>query len=156
MITYVIDGNNLFCSLYKISNAGESQKQSVREKLAFTLQRYFKNKKVKVSLHFDGHPNLAINAGKIKIIYSYNAPADENIKKEIENSNNPKNLFVVSSDLAIIKFAKKCSCNVFTSEEFIELLKKSDNRADEETKRIEQLNSEMSIEEFKKLFERKK
>lgn len=112
---YIIDGNNL---IGKIADLKKMDKKSVREALAFKLERYFHNKKIEVLLHFDGFENEVINRSGIKIIYSNNKTADDNIRDEISNSKNPKLLTLVSSDHALQDYARKNSCSVITSENF--------------------------------------
>ena len=73
---YIIDGNNL---IGKIPELKGLNKQILREKLAFILERYFFNKKTNVSLHFDGFANAQIQARGLKITYSENRIADDKI-----------------------------------------------------------------------------
>ena len=80
---YIIEGNNLIGKIPKLWEVQKKDKQSTRERLAFLLERYFHGRKIKVTLHFDGHPNQAIKTGNIKIEYSRNAIAYLNIKQEI-------------------------------------------------------------------------
>ena len=145
---YIIDGNNLIGKIPSINKLQKRNKQTSREKLAFLLERYFSNKKASVSLHFDGHVNEAIKITGIRIKYSENQSADNQIKKEIEKSKNPKNIILISSDNNIAEFARVCSCNVKKSEDFAkELLFK--RASDEEKSRIEEINNPG---EFKKVF----
>jgi len=122
-------------------------KQVLREKLAFKLERYFYDKKIKVSLHFDGYPNTPIRARGLKITYSENRIADDKIRDEISYAKNPKLITLVSSDHALMDFAKKNSCTIIRSEEFNREMNKPENNDDEE-KIIKGMNND----EFKKLF----
>ena len=70
------------------------------------------------------------------------------IKKEIEISKNPKKLVVITSDLNLREFARKCSCKVISSEEFSKQINSSSS-SEEENMKIQELNNP---EEFKKLF----
>lgn len=148
MRKYIIDGNNLIGKIKKLFILQKKDPQSSREKLAFMIERYFKEKKVDFSIHFDGYKNLPIKIGKGKIVYSESSKADDKIKEQISRDKNPKNLIVVSSDRNIMDFAKVCSCTTITSEEFVRLLNEKDDN-DEEEKIIKSMNN---IEEFKKLF----
>ena len=125
-------------------------KQASREKLAFMIESYFKDKKAKVTLHFDGFENEPIRRTKIKIIYSEKRTADEKIKKEIEAAKNRKLISVISSDQNVGEFAKVCGCSVILSEEFG---KELSNRGsgDEEKIKVEEMKNEN--EYFKKLFD---
>lgn len=145
---YIIDGNNLIGKIKSLNQIQKKNKQQSREKLAFSIARYFSTKKTTVTLHFDGHLNEAINVHGIKIIYSDSNTADDKIKIEIEGSENPKNIIVVSSDNNIAEFARVCSCQVIKSEEFANQLR-SLKYADEEQAKIDAINSN---DEFKKIF----
>ena len=141
---YIIDGNNL---IGKIPELHGLDKQVLRAKLAFILERFFYNKKVNVSLHFDGFANAQIRARGLKIIYSENRIADDKIRDEISYAKNPKLITLVSSDNALRDFAKKNSCTIISSEEFNREMNKPANVNDEE-----KLIKGIDNEEMKKLF----
>ncbi len=151
MIKYIIDGNNLIGKIPRLNALQRKDKQAPREKLAFIIENYFHNKKIKVSLHFDGFENLPVRTYKTKIHYSENKIADIKIKNEIEAAKNRKNLVVVTSDNDIKDFAKICGCAVLSSEEFADQIMKKGNE-DEEKRRIDSMND---TEYFKKLFNAK-
>jgi predicted RNA-binding protein with PIN domain len=148
VITYIIDGNNLIGKISSLMNLQKKDKQASREKLVFMLDRYFSKKKFKIALHFDGHPNTAINSSRMKIVYSENLTADDRIKKQISQSKSPRNLSVVTSDSNLAQFARVCSCNVISSEKFVAEINKSGLNSDEQSI-IDSMNN---IDEFKKLF----
>lgn len=112
------------------------------------LSRYFGIKRAAVSLHFDGFEKEVIKVSNIKIIYSGNLSADEKIKKEIENSKNPRNIVLVTSDSNLMEFGKVCSCQSIKCEVFAKQLL-SINSYDEEQSRIDSIKDN---EEFKILF----
>ena len=141
---YIIDGNNL---IGKIPDLHGLDKKVLRAKLAFILERYFYNKKVKVSLHFDGFANAQIRARGLKIIYSENRIADDKIRDEISYAKNPKLITLVSSDNALRDFAKKNSCTIISSEEFNREMNTPVNVNDEE-----KLIKGIDNEEMKRLF----
>jgi len=147
MKTYLIDGNNLIHKMKSISAQQKKDPQGTRDTLAFKIDNYFINKKVKVVLFFDGFQNVPIKTTKTKIIYSEKITADEKIRKYIKKAENHRNIVVVTSDDEIKKFAKACSCSVINSEDFETALGRQ-NIGDEEERRIKELNNE----EFKKLF----
>ncbi len=123
-------------------------RQATREKLALILERYFIEKKTKVTLHFDGFANDPIKTSGIKIIYSENKTADEKIKSQIEKSKKRTTLTIVSSDNNVREFARVCSCVVIKSEEFVKQLNASKS-GNEESDRISSIDDP---EEFKRLF----
>jgi len=140
---YIIDGNNL---IGKMSQMGKRNASS-REQLVLKLDRYFHQKKVTVSLHFDGFEKEIISASRLRIVYSQKRTADALIKSEIENYNSTKSICVVTSDFNLMEFARVCSCKVKKSEEFANELKDNVDRDNEE----EKIKS-ISNEEMKKLF----
>ena len=148
MKSYIIDGNNLIGKIKSLKQLHRKNKQQSAEKLAFILSRYFRGKKVSVSLHFDGYQSNPINVPGLKIIYSGKITADDKIKNEIGKSKNPKNINLVTSDNNLADFGRVCSCHLIKSEIFGKYLLSPD-RFDEEQVKIEEINS---TAEFKKLF----
>ncbi len=148
---YIIDGNNVIMKSQILKRIHLKDKQASRENLAFRIEEFFRSKKVKISLHYDGYKNLPIKTVKTKIIYGENKIADDRIKKEIENTKNPKNIILVSSDNNLKEFASVCGCTVLTSEDFVRQIYKSADY-DEEKRKIDSMND---IELFKNLFKTK-
>ena len=145
---YVIDGNNLIGKISNLQKLQNKDKQSSREKLAFILERYFSSKNnIKVTLHFDGFPGSAIRIQNIKIIYSNNRIADDEIKLQIEHEKNPRNMIIISSDFNLKDFASKCGCDWKSCEDFSKDILNT-NDEDEEKKKIDGIDNE----EFKRLF----
>lgn len=145
---YIIDGNNLLGKDRSLSQLQKKNKQQSREKLAFILSRYFSRKKASISLHFDGFEREDIKVPNLKIIYSGNYSADDNIKREIEKSKNPRNIILITSDTNLMEFGRVCSCKVIKCEEFSRLLKQVNTDKEEHLKS----DSNVNVEEFKKLF----
>ncbi|HSD64241.1 MAG TPA: NYN domain-containing protein [Ignavibacteriaceae bacterium] len=152
MLKYIIDGNNLIGKIKLLQKLQSSDKQAAREKLGFLIDNYFSKKKFRVSLHFDGYPNLPINMSSAKIIYSMKKTADEKIKDEISSQKNPKNTVVVTSDNNLKEFARVCSCTVISAEKFASFIMEKGEQNEEE----ERINSINDIEEFKRIFNGKK
>ena len=145
---YIIDGNNLLGKERSLSQLQKKAKQQSREKLAFMLSRYFGKRKASVSLHFDGFEREVIRVVNIRIVYSGNNSADNKIKTEIENSKNPRNIILVTSDSNLMEFGKVCSCKVIKSEDFVKHMKQANKDAEEQFKS----GADVNVEEFKKLF----
>ena len=148
MKSYLIDGNNLIGKIGSIKRIQSKDKQLARERLVMMIEKYFNKRKGKVFLHFDGFQNNPLSLSKGKIIYSEKSKADKKIKEQIEITKNRRNLIVISSDHEIQDFARVCSCDVLTSEEFAKDLSSGKN-INEEENRIKEMND---VEEFKKLF----
>lgn len=148
MLHHIIDGNNLIGKISSLKKLQVKDRQGSREKLAFMLQRYYSKRNVKVSLHFDGYPKEEIKIMRIKVVYSENLTADDRIKKEIEESKNPKNLVVITSDSNLKDFARKCSCTVISSGKFIQQIELKP-ASEDESRIIQEMDDP---DEFKKLF----
>jgi predicted RNA-binding protein with PIN domain len=146
MKQYIIDGNNLIGKIGVLSKLQKIDRQRVREQAAFLIQQYFRNKKVKVFLHFDGHPAQPINFYGGRIIYSEGNAADEKIKEQIELSKNRKSIVVVTSDNNLKEFARICGCEVSSSESFGKLIAQRKIFSEEKPK------IDTDVEEFKRLF----
>ncbi|MDR3666898.1 MAG: NYN domain-containing protein [Ignavibacteriaceae bacterium] len=145
---YIIDGNNLIGKIGSLQKLQNKNKQSTREKLAFKLEDYFHDKpNIKVSLHLDGFPGQSIKVQNIRIIYSGKKTADDEIKSQIGNEKNPRNVILVSSDRQLKDFASVCGCDCISSEDFSKSIMPR-SPEDEEQKRQDELNND----DFKKLF----
>lgn len=144
---YIIDGNNLLGKMAGHKRFSSSNGRDNRPRLALILDRYFANKKVSVTLNFDGHKKESIKTNKVKIVYSGNRIADDWIKHEIMVVKNPKTICVVTSDLNILEFARMNSCKTIKSGKFAaDLVRTKKTSSEEEAiKSIDQ-------DEIKKLF----
>lgn len=152
MRRYIIDGNNLIGKIKSLQKIQKNDKQSAREKLVHVLESYFRGRKARVTLHFDGFQNTPIKMAAAKIVYSENKTADDRIKSEISASKNPKLITVITSDNNLKEFARVCSASVISADEFAAELRKRNDK-DEEEQRIRDMDS---VEEFKKIFNVKK
>lgn len=144
MIHYIIDGNNLIGKIKSLHTLQKKDKQASREGLVNILNRYFAGRKIKLTLHFDGHPNAAFHLSKGKIIYSENQTADSKIREEITHSKNPKLITLVSSDHSLINYARVNSSSVVKSEKFYEEIENS-QKGNEESEKVKQLENEKDV-----------
>lgn len=73
---------------------------------------------------FDGYfEGVSIPHPAITTIFSHKQTADTIIKEQIKNSLTTKKLVVVSSDSEVLSYSKIYSCELYTSEEFLLLIK---------------------------------
>jgi len=147
---YIIDGNNLIGRIKTLKQLQKKDKQASREKLVNLLNKYFKGKKLKLTLHLDGHANLPLPLFKGKIEYSNRDTSDNLIRREIEFSSSPRLIILISSDHSLMNFGKVCGCTVISSDDFNRTIENSFDKNEEEEK-IKELNNEQS--EFLRLFE---
>lgn len=144
----IIDGNNLIGKDGSLSKFQRSDKHSARKNTITLLETYLHQNKVKISCHFDGHPDNNLKSHGINITYSYNKEADYFIKKEIDSIINKTNVSVITSDSSVAQYARVSGCRNITSEAFLKEIKSS-KRGNNEDEKINQMNN---TEEFKKLF----
>lgn len=149
---FIIDGNNVIGRIPALSSLQKKDKQLSREKLAFLVERFFANRKVKLTLHFDGFSSLPLKVSKVKIIYSEKLSADENIKKQIGDIKNRRTIIVITSDSNLSEYARICGCSIQSSDEFGKLLFKK-KEIDDEDEKIRQMSNEKNIQEFKNIFQ---
>jgi len=145
---YIVDGNNVIHKVKSLSQLVRKDKQSPREKLIYMIENYFQGRKAKITIHYDGFERLPIRTSFIRVIYSDKKTADEKIKHQIEAEENRNNLTVITSDDNIKSFARKCGCEVISSENFIKQLQ-SRGKVDEEAARISSMSNN---EYFKNIF----
>jgi uncharacterized protein len=138
---YIIDGNNLIGKIKSLKELQKKDKQGSRGGLVNMLNNFFAGKKLKTTLHLDGHPNTALNYSKGKVVYSEKRSSDSMICEEIDNSKNPKLITVVSSDNRIINYARANSCTSIKSEDFYKGIKKSYEK-NEEQEKLKQLEKD--------------
>ena len=146
---YLIDGNNLIGKIPAIAKIHKQNPQSSRELLHQKLSSYFASKNVGVTIYFDGFENIKLGSSKIRIDYSNNRQADDNIRAFISHHKSPTHLILISSDRPLAQFAKKCTCKVIASEDFAKQMN-YDNSGDDEEKKINKLSQ--SNKEFIDLF----
>jgi len=147
MLTYLIDGNNLIGKIKQFKELQKKDKQSVREKLAYRLDSFFSSKNQKVILFLDGFKSEAINTNKIKIVYSDNKSADDEIKKQIELTKNRRTISLVTSDSNLAQFGKVCGCTVIDCHKFAKELFNQQKDLNEE-----ELAKSINQQEIKNLF----
>ncbi|MBD3410541.1 MAG: hypothetical protein GF419_10110 [Ignavibacteriales bacterium] len=137
----LIDGNNVVGKT-KRRGAGDD-----RLALTIRLQDWRRRRGDRLTVFFDGGPFEGKAGAPVK--FSHHRQADDLIREEIERAKNPRNLVVVTSDRALADFARACSCEVTSSEEFLRELDALRDE-DDERRRIKQM--ERDVEEFKRLF----
>jgi predicted RNA-binding protein with PIN domain len=145
---YIVDGNNLIGKDKALSKIQRTDMAGARKSALALLETFLHENKVRISCHFDGHPDDTIKARGIQINYSFKKEADYFIKKEIDSIINKNNVVVVTSDSNVAQYARISGCSVVSSEEFIRGLR-GGKRIDKEEEKIRQINN---VDEFKRLF----
>ncbi len=125
----IIDGYNV---IFKISELGYSTEKCdievLRNRLLTLLEQYKEKRKHKLIVVFDGqgHGNsLETRAAGIDVVFSrHDLDADEEIKRMVSVSENPKHITVITSDRDIEQYVKKYGCKVVDALSFYRDIKK--------------------------------
>lgn len=118
----IIDAYNLIHRASDLRKLLETGLENSREQLLYKLSVYRQNKKIKITLVFDGDrvgKSSTLKQAGINIIYSVPPrSADDVIKILLRKSKKPQNITVISSDNEVSGFARTCGAKVLRSEEF--------------------------------------
>ncbi len=125
----IIDGYNV---IFKISELGYTTEKSdievLRNKFLNILEQYKEKRKHKLIVVFDGkgHGNsMATGTAGIDVVFSSEGlEADDEIKRMVRNSKNPKHITVITSDRDIEQHVKKYGCKVVDALDFYNDIKK--------------------------------
>ena len=125
----VVDGFNL---IYKFPEMEilmyENKLNNARNALLKTLNLYSKKRKQnKFHIFFDGKKEIGSMVVEdelegMRLYYSHDIKADDQIKLFIRKSINPSDLYLVSSDKDLQFFGKKYGCKLYKSEEFAKII----------------------------------
>ncbi|MFZ1321162.1 MAG: NYN domain-containing protein [Ignavibacteria bacterium] len=110
----LIDGNNVIHKSALLKKIFMNDKIAARQSFVEKVKTHL-GRGCKIEFYFDGHSEQSFSG----IYFSGNKTADELIRKRIENSNDHRNMTVVSSDHGITGLAKICGCTIMKSEEFL-------------------------------------
>lgn len=131
---FLIDGYNVFKQ--SDSFKGSSYLKDAPGALVNAIQkkRLIGSKNNQATIVFDGRDNssLKLKQGdtRIKIIFSSDDSADTIIKKMVSDSNNPKQMVVVTDDKEIIFYTRSLGAKIMSASEF---LKEVQNRLGKKT-----------------------
>jgi uncharacterized protein len=146
---YIIDGNNLIGKIKSLHNLPKRDKQSSRGGLVSFLNASLAGKKIKLTLHLDGFAGAPLHLAKGHIIYSQNRTSDHFIRKEIDESKNPKLITLVTSDHSLMNYGRVNSCKVIRAEDFYKEIENSGEKNIEQEK-VKSLEKDKDL--FLKLF----
>jgi len=125
----IIDGYNVIHADERLKRTAARNLQQAREHLIAMLERYLSDRKLQVTVVFDGRGRLAdmesVIPGRLQVVYSSSpGTADELIVSTLEESDNPRAFIVVTSDRTDIgRTARAMGAEVIASEEFLERLR---------------------------------
>lgn len=152
---FIIDGYNFIHNVAPLSKHLNNNLEEARFNLELTIRNYLSLKKVKVYLVYDGakvgytEPDSSMN---FKIIFSKPPQkADPIIKSLIKQFSNNNNLFVVTKDRDILKFAQQEGALSLTPEQFYRRMLKRKEPVDLDKKYEVKLSPE-EIKEWLDIF----
>ena len=158
MKIFLIDAHNLIHKDSELKKKFIKNPETASNSL-LELIRLFSGKypSYKFLVIFDGYfEGVSIPHPAITTIFSGKQTADTIIKEQIKNSLTTKNIVVVSSDAEVLSYSKIYSCELYTSEEFLLLIKPIEEiriSPKEQTKNEKpNYTSKKDMEFFKNLF----
>ena len=117
---FIIDGYNL---IKQTPVLNKINLKDSREALVRFLKVYRPQGNNPVTIVFDGKEGSFYSPQPAdacaRVIFSQNQSADDKIKWLVENSNNPKNIVVVTNDREIRDFSRQFQAQIKTVEEFL-------------------------------------
>ncbi|MFH1825244.1 MAG: NYN domain-containing protein [Candidatus Firestonebacteria bacterium] len=125
----IIDGYNVIKSTKFLDDFKFNELKNQREKFIFLMGNYRFKTNHKITIVFDGSKSSQEfvnkeNVNGLEVIYSKSGQiADELIKNIVENSTNPKDILVVSSDKSVSHYARMLGASTSNSEELYSKLK---------------------------------
>ncbi len=126
---YIIDGYNM---IHRIDRFRAQMVQSLekgRSALVTKLSSFQAQRRVAVTIVFDGDSALGIypeSRGSVEILYSKPPKkADDLIKRLVDEQHNKNDITVVSSDMAVMHYAKASGCGTMSSEKFFSYMSES-------------------------------
>jgi predicted RNA-binding protein with PIN domain len=118
-MSYLVDGNNVMAQRV----GWHRDKPKARRGLMDELARFAQEKRVRVTVVFDGAPEQHFADGAsykgVRVFYAERGSnADERIKQFVEESRERRTLLVVTSDRALADYVRLCGAQVIRSGEF--------------------------------------
>ena len=125
----IVDGYNV---IFKISELGYTTEKCdievLRNRFLAMLEQYKEKRKHKLIVVFDGQGagnSSGIRPAGIDVVFSrQDLDADEEIKRMVSRSDNPRNITVITSDRDIEQYVKKYGCKVVDAMSFYIDIKK--------------------------------
>jgi predicted RNA-binding protein with PIN domain len=116
---YLVDGNNVMAQRV----GWHRDKPKARRGLMDELAGFSQNRRVRVTVVFDGAPEQHFADGAsykgIRVFYAERGSnADERIKQMVENERQRRTLLVVTSDRQLADYVRRCGAQVIRSGEF--------------------------------------
>ncbi|MGR3294421.1 MAG: NYN domain-containing protein [Candidatus Scalindua sp.] len=126
----IVDGYNV---IFKVPELGYSTEKCdieiLRNRFLALLEQYKEKRRHKLIVVFDGkgHGNSSeARAAGIDVVFSrQDIDADEEIKRMVSNSGNPRHITVITADRDIEQYVKKYGCKVVEPQAFYRDIKRN-------------------------------
>lgn len=149
----LIDGNNLIHSDPHLRSLFKDDIEAAENIIVQKIVNFLINSKNEATIFFDGinySRSFSSVSPNVYVKYAKNKTADDAIRIAIEQEKNKRKLIVVSSDSEhITNFAKKCGCEIWSSNDFLKRINQNNKTTNP---KFEGKISEKEIEYFKNIF----
>jgi predicted RNA-binding protein with PIN domain len=128
---FLVDGYNAIKQTRSFKNIRNLEAARVSLVKAIQSRRLLRGRNNQVTIVFDGSDEFNLNLNRqnpIKVIFSKGESADETIKRVVDNSNNPKQLVVVTNDKSIIFFTRSLGAKTMSVDEFLKSRQRNPGR----------------------------
>ncbi len=151
---YLIDGHNLIPKLGLRLDSADDEAE-----LIAILQEFCRLERRQAEVYFDGAPSPHAGTRKLGAVTAHFSPvgssADNAIRSRLKKLGNAaKNWTVVSSDHEVQSNARAAQAEVVTSDEFAKMIRKAMDSP--KASKGERVVSEQELEEWMKMFEKKR
>ena len=118
-MSYLVDGNNVMAQRV----GWHRDKPKARRRLMDELAQFAQEKRVRVTVVFDGAPEQHFGDGAsyrgVRLFYAERGSnADERIKQMVEASRERRTLIVITSDRQLADYVRRCGAKVLRSGDF--------------------------------------
>jgi predicted RNA-binding protein with PIN domain len=150
---YLVDGYNVIHSIPALKKMLAHDPYAARETFIQYVSTLTHKRTFRCTLVFDGDqqpdaPKKTLHA-PVHVVFSFPVSADDKIREIISNSSKRNELVVITSDKAILDFARVCSCRTHTSRHFANLILSNEEIT---TEKEELPLSKSQIDEWLRIF----
>jgi predicted RNA-binding protein with PIN domain len=134
VLTYLIDANNVIHRHPILREQAKKDIDGAGERFIALITGFAGRGRKKIVVVFDGtrQGRKSVSLSLNIVIPASGENADQTIKTFINRSKNPRNLVIISSDMEVARYGKLHACRIMSAAEFITLLSKTKNEADDE------------------------
>jgi len=151
MNVIIVDGYNIIHGIPGLRRYLDVSLERARDELIALVKAYQLNKKVNVTLVFDGQPSqlsATESRGRFKVMFSKSpGTADEVIERIVRRHAHPRSTTVVTDDAELARFVRSYQAQVWSTDEFYTMLTKR-RRCAKKNGIYDKFENEMTEEEL--------